>query len=247
MQRGKGTLKGIDCFMFTASPYRYVHGKKLLVMGSGSGSNFEALVRTLRPYGALFSGLFCDRHDAYILRRAENLGVTSVTLQPEEREPTKRVSTETLNTAVDTFLAQPFDLVLLAGYMRILPAQTVQRHNSKILNIHPSLLPHYPGLHAIRRAWEANEKRVGVSVHIVTEHVDAGPLVGQVSISTRNIESLEQLTQQVHRVEHKLYPLMLARHFEKGMTAQPWRGTEYELELFQNELHTQEYGTTEQI
>lgn len=191
----------------TPSASQQARGKRVLVMGSGSGSNFEALFHTLSPHGIVFAGLFCDKPGAYILERAARLGVPSTTPPPipPETDPPPHPKRH-LNDAVMAFLDQPFDALVLAGYMRILPTRVVTPYAGKILNIHPSKLPDYPGLHAIRKAYNAGESRIGVTVHLVTPEVDAGPILGQETISISPGESLEAVETRVHALEHELYP-----------------------------------------
>lgn len=178
-----------------------VQGRRVLVMGSGSGTNFEALVHALRPLGVVVAGVFCDKPGAGLLLRAQRLGVPS-TLPTEE----ERASRRSLNDAVLAFLAQPFDLLLLAGYMRILPPRVVEPHQGVIVNIHPSLLPDFPGLRAMEQAWEARAVRAGVTVHLVDCGVDTGPILAQAGLNLRTCDSLAQLKAQLHALEHRLYP-----------------------------------------
>jgi phosphoribosylglycinamide formyltransferase-1 len=182
-----------------------VTGKRVLVMGSGSGSNFEALVTTLRPLGLHFAGLFCDRPGARILDRAQRLGVPATT-PPSLPKDSNIHPKRHLNNAVMDFLSQPFDVLALAGYLRILPTRVVQPHHGKILNIHPSLLPKYPGLHAIKQAYDAGDTTIGITVHIVTEGVDEGPILGQSSLQVLPNETLEEVETRIHALEHTLYP-----------------------------------------
>jgi phosphoribosylglycinamide formyltransferase-1 len=90
--------------------------------------------------------------------------------------------------------------------MRILPTRVVQPHHGKILNIHPSLLPKYPGLHAIKQAYDAGDTTIGITVHIVTEGVDEGPILGQSSLQVLPNETLEEVETRIHALEHTLYP-----------------------------------------
>jgi len=100
---------------------------------------------------------------------------------------------------------EPFDLLVLAGYMRILPPEIVRRFWGKIVNIHPSLLPAFPGLHAIEKAFKHGVKVTGVSVHLVDEGVDTGPILAQEPVRIRPEDTLESLEERIHRVEHRLY------------------------------------------
>jgi|GEM_PF-237392 len=195
-------------------------GKRILVMGSGSGSNFEALVRALRPYGLQFSGLFCDRPGAYIIERARRLGVDVFPL-PESQHPSGRLSKKVINDTILQFFDQPFDLVLLAGYMRILPPRVVQPYEGKIINIHPSLLPKYPGLHGIQQAFDAKASRTGVTIHLVNEGVDEGAILAQASLAIREGEMLDALTQRVHHLEHQLYPQAVLDYLYDQATVLP--------------------------
>jgi phosphoribosylglycinamide formyltransferase-1 len=179
----------------------FVPGSRVLVMGSGSGSNFEALVTALRPFGVEFAGLFCDRKDAGILKRAERLEVPIFPLTEPERS-SKRL----LNDAVLRFLEQPHSLVALAGYMRILPARVVSPNLGRILNLHPSLLPEFPGLNSIQRAYDSTVRKTGISIHWANEEVDAGPLLAQGRLLIDRSKPVEHLEEQIHQLEHWLYP-----------------------------------------
>ncbi len=179
-------------------------GSRVLILGSGNGSNFEALVSFLQSFGVECVGLFCDRKGAGILARAERLGVSVFPLTDEER-----ASKRLLNDALLRFLEQPFDLVALAGYMRILPARVISPHLGRIVNLHPSLLPEFPGLHAIQRAYDSTVSHTGISVHWANEIVDAGPLLAQARIPLDRSLPVERLEAQIHQLEHWLYPRVI--------------------------------------
>ena len=181
-----------------------VRGKRILVMGSGRGSNFEALVPFVREWGVEVAGLFCDRPRALILERAKRLQVPVTTVSKSvNRNPQQRTQ------AVLDFLQQPFDCLVLAGYMRILAPEVVQRYSPNIINIHPSILPAYPGLHAIRRTFEGGDLRAGVTVHVVTEAVDVGPILAQAHFAREVEETLASLEERIHILEHWLYPRVI--------------------------------------
>jgi len=190
---------------------QHLKDARLLVMGSGNGSNFEALVHALRPCGIEFAGLFCDRPQARIIERARRLEVPV-------HGPKQRLKKRALNDAIVAFLAQPFCLLVLAGYMRILPPRVVTPHLGKIVNIHPSLLPAFPGLDAIQQAVDAGADRVGVTVHLVDQEVDGGPILGQAHLPRLQGESDQELEARVHLLEHRLYPQMLLRLLAKRNT-----------------------------
>lgn len=183
-----------------------LRNKKILVMGSGQGSNFEALTLALRPLGVEVAGVFCDRHQAGIIDRARRLGV------PVYGPPLVGKESPSLrDEAVLAFLQQPFDLLLLAGYMRILPPSIVSLFPGHILNVHPSLLPQFSGLRAIQRAWENKALYTGVTIHEVDQGVDTGTILAQVVIQIHANDTLPSLKQRIHGIEHQLYPWAVAR------------------------------------
>jgi phosphoribosylglycinamide formyltransferase-1 len=179
--------------------------KKLLIMGSGNGSNFEAIISQLSLHSFDIQ-LFCDRPRAKILDRARRLNIPFRTI-PLDRRGDK----EFLWQEVREFLDQDFDLLALAGFMRILPPDIVQSHPRKIINIHPSLLPSFPGAHAIQDAYDYGVMVTGVTVHYVDEGVDTGPIIAQEPISLHGDPSLEEVEKALHEVENYLYPRVIAR------------------------------------
>ncbi len=185
-------------------------------MGSGNGSNFEVLVHTLRPYGVLFSGMFCDRPGARIIERARRVGVPVV--QPSLEAAGSR---RKLNDAVEIFLSQTFDLLVLAGYMRILPPRIVVPYAGRVLNLHPSLLPAFPGINVIQKAYDAGVSETGVTVHLVDEGVDTGPILAQIRVPMFPGESVEQLEERIHLVEHQLYPWVILHLLASRLVSSP--------------------------
>ncbi len=173
-----------------------VREKKVVVLASGNGSNFEALVRRARAthYPISFPLLITDNPEARAIERAKRLGV-----------PYRVIKDPGTPTVEAIKSIGRVDAVVLAGYMRILPPETVEAFRGKILNIHPSLLPAFKGRDAIRRAWSSGTKFTGVTVHIVTEKVDAGPILTQRVVPLFREESLESLEKRIHQVEHALY------------------------------------------
>lgn len=166
--------------------------KKAVIFGSGNGSNFEAIIQYFKGRDIEF---ICasDKQDSYILERAKNNGIPACFVP----------YAETLN-----FLkSNNFDLVILAGYMRILPKEVVEF--TRLINIHPSLLPSFKGKNAIKTAYESGVKVTGVTVHIVTEEMDAGPIIAQFPVLIEDNMSLDELTVKIHEAEHNLYPVVL--------------------------------------
>ena len=186
---------------------------KFAVFCSGSGSNFESIARAARKKG--FPGelalMVCDRPGAFAVTRAHRLDIPVVLISPKlfkTRQAHEALITRILRT-------QSVDVIVLAGYMRILTPSFIRAWRGRILNIHPSLLPAFKGAHAIRDAFEAKVRTTGVSVHIVTEALDAGPVLAQKKLSVKKTDTLETLEKRIHAVEHRLYPSTLRSFITK--------------------------------
>lgn len=171
----------------------------LAVLASGNGSNFEALATAARAAGHELVLLACDRPGAYALERARRLSAPAA-LIPWKGRPREEAEAE-LDAAL---LAVGADLVALAGFMRLLGPGFVARWRGRLVNVHPSLLPAWPGAHAIERAWEAGAPEFGVTVHYVDEGMDTGPILAQGRVG--RAASLEATEAAVHELEHRLYP-----------------------------------------
>jgi phosphoribosylglycinamide formyltransferase-1 len=168
------------------------------VLASGNGGNFEALTLAARGAGHETTLLICDKPNAPVLQRAARLGVPSLLVSYAGRS---RAEAEAdIAAALEERGA---DLVALAGYMRLLGPAFVRRYAGRLVNVHPSLLPAWPGMDAIRRAYDAGERTLGVSVHFVDEGMDTGALIAQHSVP--RLESLAATEEAVHRAEHELY------------------------------------------
>ena len=183
----------------------------LAVLASGSGSNFEALVHASRVPG--FPGsielLACASAGAPALERARRLGIPSVVL-PAGRYRT-RIEDE--RQWVEAFAARGIGALLLAGFMRRLHAPLLGAFPQRILNIHPSLLPAFPGLDALRRALQQGVRVTGCTVHVVNDDLDGGPIVAQATIEVGDEDTLETLERRMHAAEHRLYPEAARRYF----------------------------------
>lgn len=188
----------------------------LAVLASGSGSNFAALVEASRreSLGGTIALLLCDQPGAPALERAARLEVPAVC------PPTGRFRTriEDESAWLRVLREHGVDALLLAGFMRRLHGTLLGAFPDRILNIHPSLLPSFPGRDAIGQAWRAGVRVTGCTVHLVTAELDAGPIVAQRAVEVRDGDTLERLEQRIHAAEHALYP-EAARHF----LTEPWR------------------------
>jgi phosphoribosylglycinamide formyltransferase-1 len=200
----------VNCGVLTSAP------ATIAVLASGSGTNFEALALAARrgEIPGRIAVLLCDRPEAPVLERARRLGIEA--LCPAAGRFRTRLEDEA--PWIDALRARRVDLVLLAGFMRRLHEPMLAAFPDRILNLHPSLLPAFPGLDAIRRAWEQGVNVTGCTVHLVTAEVDGGPILAQSAIAVRQGETLDSLEGRVHEAEHRLYPATVRRYL-----AEPWR------------------------
>ena len=170
--------------------------KKVIVMASGEGSNFSAIV----DFGIKVDRVITNNPNANVIQRAEKVNVpVDVMLRSHNIRSTEYDSK--LPIPKDT------DLIVLAGWMRILSVPFCEKWDGKMVNIHPSLLPAFGGgCHAIEDAWNHGCKVFGVTVHWVIAEVDAGPIITQRAIHKFDDDTLETITGKIHRVEHYVYP-----------------------------------------
>ncbi|MCU1754948.1 phosphoribosylglycinamide formyltransferase [Pseudomonas helleri] len=185
----------------------------VVVLLSGTGSNLQALIDScaVKDSPARIRAVISNRADAYGLQRAKDAGIDTRVLDHTAFEGREAFDAALIDV-IDTFNPQ---LVVLAGFMRILSAGFVRHYQGRLLNIHPSLLPKYKGLHTHQRALEAGDSEHGCSVHFVTEELDGGPLVVQAIIAVESDDSPHSLAQRVHAQEHQIYPLAV-RWFAEG-------------------------------
>ena len=185
----------------------------VVVLLSGTGSNLQALIDSndVKDSPANIRAVISNRADAYGLQRAKDAGIDTRVLDHKAFEG-REAFDAALIKVIDEFKPK---LVVLAGFMRILSAEFVRHYQGRLLNIHPSLLPKYKGLHTHQRALEAGDGEHGCSVHFVTEELDGGPLVVQAVIPVESDDSPHSLAQRVHAQEHRIYPLAV-RWFAEG-------------------------------
>jgi phosphoribosylglycinamide formyltransferase 1 len=187
--------------------------KRIVILISGRGSNMEAIVRACaaEAWPARVAAVIANRADAAGLHFAAEHGITTGVV--EHRGFAKREAfDDALAAAIDRHAP---DLVVLAGFMRILGDRFVQRYEGRLLNIHPSLLPAFPGLHTHRRALEAGCKLAGATVHFVTPQLDHGPIVIQSAVPVQPADDEASLAARVLATEHRIYPLAV-RWFVQG-------------------------------
>jgi phosphoribosylglycinamide formyltransferase-1 len=185
----------------------------VVVLLSGSGSNLQAMIDSFKGVNnpVRISAVISNRADAFGLQRAKDAGIEARVLDHKAFEGREAFDTALIEL-IDTFKPK---LVVLAGFMRILSAAFVRHYQGRLLNIHPSLLPLYKGLHTHQRALDAGDREHGCSVHFVTEELDGGPLVVQAVIPVELNDSPASLAQRIHAQEHQIYPLAI-RWFAEG-------------------------------
>jgi phosphoribosylglycinamide formyltransferase-1 len=185
----------------------------VVVLLSGTGSNLQALIDSTRTGDSpvRIAAVGDHRSDAYGLQRARDAGIETRSLDHKAFEG-REAFDSALVELIDAFTPK---LVVLAGFMRILSADFVRHYEGRLLNIHPSLLPKYKGMHTHQRALDAGDSEHGCSVHFVTEELDGGPLVVQAVVPVESDDSAQTLAQRVHTQEHRIYPLAV-RWFAEG-------------------------------
>lgn len=185
----------------------------VVVLLSGTGSNLQALIDSTADdeNPVRIAAVIANRSDAYGLQRAQAAGIATRVLE-HGGYLGRDAFDAALMQAIDAFAPQ---LVVLAGFMRILTPGFVRHYHGRLLNIHPSLLPRHKGLHTHQRALEAGDTEHGCSVHFVTEELDGGPLVVQAVIPVHSQDTAASLAQRVHAQEHRIYPLAV-RWFAEG-------------------------------
>jgi phosphoribosylglycinamide formyltransferase-1 len=176
---------------------------KLVVLASGSGTNLQAILDTLHGRdGIEVVGVGSDKADAWALERAQIEGVATALFVSDKYEDRAARDAD----LGDWIESRGADLVVLAGYMQLLNPAFIARFRNRVVNIHPALLPAFPGLDAIGQALEAGVETTGVTVHFVDEGVDTGPPILQREVAVPAGGDREQLEKAVHAVEHELYP-----------------------------------------
>jgi phosphoribosylglycinamide formyltransferase-1 len=181
--------------------------KSIVVLISGSGSNLQALLDGCATgfIPGNITGVISNKANAYGLKRAEAAGVATAVLSHKGFDSREDYD-QALIAAVEQF--KP-DLIVLAGFMRILTPEFVQHFSGKLLNIHPSLLPKYQGLATHQRAIDAGDTEHGCSVHFVTEQLDGGPVILQAKVPIFPGDDASVVAERVHAQEHQIYPLVV--------------------------------------
>ncbi len=179
------------------------------VLASGNGTNLQALINALNREGspARVELTICNVPGAKALERAQQAGVATELL------PSKGVTDRAAYDAqlVELLHQHHIEVVCLAGYMRLLTPVFLKAFPARVLNIHPSLLPSFPGMHAIRQAIEAGVKVTGCTVHFVDEGTDTGPIIAQTPVPVLDGDDENKLAERIHHEEHRLYPAVVSK------------------------------------
>ena len=181
--------------------------KKIAVMISGSGSNLEAIVKACHQkniYGEIVY-VISNNPDAYGIERAKKYNIPVKII--DHKSYTDR---DDFDDALKDFLDNlEIDLIILAGFMRILGKNITEKFYGKMINLHPSLLPLYPGLNTHTQALNNKDKYHGISIHFVSAELDAGPLIAQGKVLVKADDDLEKLVSKIHKIEHDLLPKVI--------------------------------------
>ena len=186
---------------------------KAVILISGNGSNLQSIIDNADRIDLQISCVISNNKNAFGLKRAESAKLQTAIIDPELYN-----SKEAFDRELISIIQQHgVELIVLAGYMRVLTPLFVSHYFGKILNIHPSLLPKFPGLNTHQRAIDASEKVRGVSVHFVTKELDGGPLICQESVIIDNLDTKETLSMKVLKKEHVIYPKVIHWYTKKRL------------------------------
>ena len=194
--------------------------KKIAVFASGSGSNFQAIAVAAQAgiLNAEISLLVCDKPGAFAVDRADMLGIPALVISPKSY-PAKAAYEEEI---LQKLISLDVEIIVLAGYMRLIGPTLLEAYEGKIVNIHPSLLPAFPGKDAIGQALAAGIETTGVTIHYVDEGMDTGPIIASASVRVEAGETRESLQKKIQRIEHSLYPVVLEKLLNGEEEALQW-------------------------
>ena len=183
-----------------------------VILGSGKGSNAEAILKACTQQflgNTKIKAILSDKPDAKILKAADSFGIPARHINLDQ--DSAYISSEESKTLFEIINEYSPNLIVLAGFMKILPVDFIDKFNGQIINIHPSLLPSFKGLNAIKRAFDHGVKITGCTVHMVTEKIDDGKIIAQAPVRVMETDSLESVTQKIQAAEHVLLPTVIAK------------------------------------
>ena len=174
------------------------------VFASGRGSNLQAIIKAVKK-GKIKANLalvLSDNKGAYALKRAKRAKIKTAVIDPKPFKSREEYDAEVIKVLEQ----EKIDLIVLAGFMRIISSVLIGHYQNKILNIHPALLPSFKGTHGIDEAFNYGVKVTGVTVHFIDDKMDHGPIILQGAVKIEENDTLETLETKIHKLEHKLYP-----------------------------------------
>lgn len=180
---------------------------RIAVFASGSGTNFQAIADAVKA-GRLdvsIGLLVCDKPQAKVVERAAAAGIPAAVIQPKDYDSRSEYDKVILRLLQE----KEIDLIVLAGYMRLISSVLLEPYENRIVNIHPALLPAFPGIHAIRQALDYGVKCSGITVHFVDSGMDTGPIIAQRAVPVEEGDTEETLTARIQKAEHELYPQVI--------------------------------------
>ncbi len=182
----------------------------IAVFASGNGSNFQSIAEAVQSGPHRICCVICDNPAACVITRAHSLGIPChlVTYDNGGREQAEE-------TILSLLKPCSIDLIVLAGFMRIISPLLLAAYRNRIVNIHPSLLPKHPGTQGIRKSYYSGDRELGVTVHYVDHGVDTGPVIAQESFIREGHESIEEIENTIHRIEHGVYPKVILHILDK--------------------------------
>ncbi len=185
---------------------------KIGVLVSGNGSNLQAIIDAIEAgkVSATIRIVISDKNNAYALVRAQKHGIKTLFLDPKESKTREEYD----RRLVAHLKKEGVELVVLAGFMRILSPYFIKAYKSKIMNIHPALLPSFPGLHGQRQALDYGVKISGATIHFVDEGCDTGPIILQAAVKVEDNDTEETLSARILEQEHKIYSLAIQLYAE---------------------------------
>ncbi|MGC4378557.1 phosphoribosylglycinamide formyltransferase [Fictibacillus sp. Mic-4] len=181
--------------------------RNIAIFASGSGSNFQAIVDSVKEkkLNVHIALMVCDKPGAFVIERAEKEGIDTFVFHPKNYESKAHFERD----IIERLYEKNVDFIALAGYMRLIGPTLLDAFEGRIVNIHPSLLPAFPGKDAIGQALEAGADETGVTIHYVDSGMDTGPIIKQEKVEILPEDTREALQERIQKVEHTLYPSVL--------------------------------------
>lgn len=186
----------------------------IAVFASGTGTNFDAILENINAgkIDAKLVLLVCDKPNALVVDKAHKANIDTFAFNPKDYADKKAYDSAILKQCEQHHV----DLIILAGYMRIVSSILLQAYPNRIINIHPSLLPAFKGKDAIKQAYDYGVKVMGVSIHYVNEDLDGGAIIAQQAFNNEGM-SLEEAEKHIHDIEHQLYPITIQKLIKEGI------------------------------